>query len=484
MSRGVAIKSVRWTASGNMVRTILATIQLLIVARLVSVAEFGLAVLVSSLVMLAQQISDAGFSSALIRFRDVTAGEKSSLFWFNALIGLVLSIVVALLGPSLARAFASERLVAMLYIVAPVFLAQGLYLQLRVLAEREMRFADVVKLEITSACGGFAVTVSLAVLGYGAFSVAWGQMANVIIQLALSWAFLTRDWRPEFHFQWQEISRFVPYGFDIFLVNLTTSLTIQLDVLISGLFFPKDVFGSFAQPRDLCLKVMSSINPVVTRVGLPVIAQLQDDPVRAGEVYLRVIRMSASVCFPIYAGMALLAGDLLPALLGRQWTEAAALMPYIALWFAFRCIVNPLGSYMYAMGRSRHALWYQVAFATVVAVAAYIGSQFGAVILAMSMAVAYLIFSEVCWFFVLRPISHVRFMAYHRQIYIPLLCTMLGAFTVELIRGAFSNGLWPLVGGLVAGGAVFSIASLTMNRTAVGEVSKLLGLSKFISSRQ
>lgn len=474
---GSGLQSVRWTAIGNFIRTVLATAQLLIIARLISVPEFGLAVLVSSMLLLAQQISDAGLSTALIRFRDVTDDEMSSLYWVNAAIGCVMAGLAIAAAPLLADAFTRPELTPMLRWAAIIFVAQGLFLQLRVLAERDLRFSEVVKVETSATAVGAGVAIALAFRGQGAISVVWGQVASALVQLALSWVMLTQSWRPRLHFRLAEVSRFVPYGLDILLVNLATALTVQIDMLIAGLYLPRQLFGSFAQPRDLSLKIMTAINPIITRVGLPIIAQHQDNPVRAGQVYLRVIRMSATVCFPVFAVMALLGPDLLPAMLGTKWAQAGALMPFIAAWFAIRCLVSPLGSYMYAMGRSRHALYYQVAFAVLVAAAAFAGARVGPIALALAMSGVYLIFVEVSWAAVLRPISKVNFLDYHRQFCLPLASTLLACGAVIGVRSLFGASAGVLAAALVAGIAVFAGASLLVNQAGVMELRRLLSMT-------
>lgn len=470
--------SVRWTAAGNLLRTLLSTAQLLVIARLVDVAEFGLAVLVGSLLLMVQQVADAGLSTALIRFRDVSDAEKSSLFWLNAALGAVLTVGMVLSAPLLAAAFAAPALAGMLRIAAVVFLAQGLFLQLRVLAERELRFGAVVRIELAGTASGFAVAVALALDGAGAMAVVWGQVASAMVQLACSFAFLTRDWRPTWHFRWTEAARFLPYGIDMFLVNLATALTVQIDVILAGLAFPKQAFGAFAQPRDLSLKVMTAINPVVTRVGMPLLARYQDEPAEAGRIYLRVVRMSASVCFPVYGAMAFLARDLLPLALGAKWGPAASLMPPIALWFALRSVVNSLGSYLTAMARSRLVLFYQIGFASIVAAAAWLGSRFGPVGLALAMAAAYLSFAMVAWGFVLRPISGVRFNAYFRQIALPALATLIGLGSALAARAVLGPGLPMLALASACGAGVFLLASYTVNRAGFDEVTRFLGLGR------
>ncbi|WP_267388057.1 lipopolysaccharide biosynthesis protein [Sphingomonas sp. GC_Shp_3] len=467
--------SVRWTAGGNILRSALMTVQLLIVARFLSVADFGLVILLVSLLQLAQNISDAGLSSALIRFRDVTEDEKSSLYWLNVSVGVVMALMTVASSPFIARFYAAPRLEAMLWIGSTLFVANGFYLQLRVLAERDLRFDTIIKVEVGSSALGFLVTVGLTVAKVGPFSVIWGQVATSISLLILAWLMLARAWRPSLHFAWADVRRFVPYGLDMLLVNAAISFTVQLDLLIAGVFFTKQQFGSFGQPRDLSMKIMTAINPVISRVGLPLMAREQHDPVRVGQIYLRMSRMSCSVCFPVYAALGLLGADVLPAVLGERWRSAGLLLPYISLWFALRSSVNPLGTYMYALGKSRAALYYQLAFAGLVAIAAWAGSRYGPIALSLGMASVYLVFIEVAWVAILRPLSSVGFVEYHRQILAPGV-PVIGAVMAVLLARLFAGGalLERTALSLASGGMVFMVMSLLLNREGVDEIVGLV----------
>lgn len=466
-----ARRSVRWTAAGNILRSILATLQLLIVARLLGVADFGLIILMMSLLQLAQSLSDAGLSSALIRFRDVTEDETSSLYWLNVMIGLGLALATVAVAPLLAHLYAAPRLTPMLWIASGMFVANGFTLQLRVLAERDLRFDAVIKVEVAASTIGFLVAVGLAFAHAGPFCVVWGQIATSASLLALSWMMLAGEWRPQLHFAWRDVSRFISYGFDMLLVNMAISLTTQLDLLIAGFVFAKPVFGSFGQPRDLAMKIMTAINPVILRVGLPLMARDQHDPVRVGALYLRVLRMSASVCFPVYAALGLFGADLLPLLLGERWRSAGRLLPYIAMWFALRATVNPLGTYLSALGKSRAALWYQLGFAALVAGAAWGSAMAGPVALSLAMAAVYFLFMEIAWLTVLRPLSAVRFLDYHRQIAAPALPVIAALGLFWLARTLLGSAALALV----PGAAAFLLLSLALNRRGVDEIMGLLG---------
>jgi O-antigen/teichoic acid export membrane protein len=145
------------------------------------------------------------------------------------------------------------------------------------------------------------------------------------------------------------------------------------------------------------------------------------------------------------------------------------------LWFALRSSVNPLGTYMYALGKSRAALYYQLAFAALVAVAAWVGSVHGPITLSLGMAAVYLVFIEVAWVAVLRPSSAVRFVEYHRQILAPGIPVIAAAIVVLLVRtyagGAFLERTALSVAG---GGTVFLILSFVLNRQGVDEIIGLV----------
>jgi hypothetical protein len=60
--------------------------------------------------------------------------------------------------------------------------------------------------------------------------------------------------------------------------NLVNTFNSQADICVGGRMLSAGALGSYSLPRELSLRLASIVNPIVTRVGLPVMAQVQGDP--------------------------------------------------------------------------------------------------------------------------------------------------------------------------------------------------------------
>lgn len=61
-------------------------------------------------------------------------------------------------------------------------------------------------------------------------------------------------------------------------------------------------------PKDLCLRI-GSIIPIITQVGLPVMAKAQGDDALLKRDYLQTVRMTASFIFFFYLSYLYRLGD-------------------------------------------------------------------------------------------------------------------------------------------------------------------------------
>ena len=77
----------------------------IILARLLTPAEFGLIGMLSLFVALAQTFLDSGFGMALIQKKDATYVDECSIFYFNILVGTLSVILLYFAAPLIAEFF-------------------------------------------------------------------------------------------------------------------------------------------------------------------------------------------------------------------------------------------------------------------------------------------------------------------------------------------------------------------------------------------
>lgn len=477
-SRSKAFSAVRWTGASAAIRAVSAFAQLAILARLLSPEQIGVAALAISIAQTALAIADFGISNALMHFQDVSRDEKSSLYWFNIGVACILTIGLFLLAPFIAEMYGHPGLFGLVAMVSLVFVINASGVQFRILAEKKLRFRSVAMIEIVAALVGVAAATTTAIYGAGEYAVAIGLLAQLTLTTVLNVTYLARDERPGLHFSFSEVRKFLVFGSHIVGVNLANTIAMQADILLSGRFFTATQVGFYAQPRDLTLRIALVINPIVTRIGLPLLATAQDDLNRVARMYSSILRMTSAVNFPIYGVMAVFAPEITHIILGAQWTASSELLRFLALWCLVRSIGNPVGSLLYAMGATRRALASSITVMVLAGISVGVGAQFGTSGIPLALAALYSALILPFWLLLVRPVCGIGLWQYHEPLIVAAAATFLASGAGWAAALPLENYLARLAVGSAVAGVAYLAASWVLNRPWIDSILELVGLRK------
>ena len=456
--------AVRWTATATFGRAGLQFIQFAILARLLTPDDFGLAALAMAMMALAQIFADMGISNAIIHRRKVSHEELSSLYWLNVMTGILLTFLFIVLSPFVASYYAEPRLQPVLAVTSVIFIFNAVGYQLRVIAEKELRFAPLARLELISTVLGFTAAVAVALAGGGVYALVASVVVYSAAACGLSWRWLALGWRPFWRMRFVEIRGFIGFGAYMIGNNLLNAIKTQADVLLGGRAFGAGTLGFYVLPRDLSLRIAGTINPVVTRVGLPVMSRLQDDRERLKSVYLQTLRMTASVNFPIYLALAVFAPEVVSLLFGSRWLESVPVLRILALWGLVRSTGNPVGSLLMAVGKARLSFLWNLGTTAIIVPALWLGLQYGVQGLAWALLATQVVLVIPIWFILVRPSSGASFREYQKPLVIPLLVAAGAVAVAHLAALPFEADYARLPAGLLAGGGAYFLFSKRFNR--------------------
>ncbi len=127
---------------------ILQSVSAIVLAHMLTPADFGLVAMVTAITGLGQAFADLGLSEATIQHPEIDHDQVSKLFWVNVGIGLMLTIITVCLAPFLAWFYHEPRLKAITCIVSITFLIGGLRVQHDALLRRNMRFLALASRDI------------------------------------------------------------------------------------------------------------------------------------------------------------------------------------------------------------------------------------------------------------------------------------------------------------------------------------------------
>lgn len=455
----------RWTASSAVVVTGLQLGQTLVLARVLMPSEFGLMAIAGALLAVIGLFSDMGFSRALIHYDDVSRDSLSSLYWLNLGIACGLMLLLLVAAPFVATLYDAPVLKGVLQVTSLIFPLTAAGQQFRTLAEKELRFAELAFNEV--AATGLAVVFAFAVAfaGGGVYALVVGVLVRSATSSVLAWHRLSGANRPTWRLQFADVSPYLRFGGYMVGESVANTLRRQADVFVGGLFASPSSLGLFAVPRDLSFRLSAVINPILTRVGFPIMSRVKNDSSKLRSIYLQTLHMTASVNFPLYMGLALFSDEVVALLYGSQWQGAGRYLRIMALWGLLRSIGNPVGSLIYASGRARLGFFWNSSLLVIVPPLLWLGAHAGGLAgLAWTLLILQGAIIIPAWRLLVYPLCGAGIRDYAGAFVAPLLLSVLATLPAYFVASMVDGNTTRVALGFATGAATYLALSLWLNR--------------------
>ena len=407
-----AAQGVRWTATASAVTAALQALQLVVLARLLAPAEFGLFATVAVVTGLTTFVAEAGLGPALVRRTDAPRQLQGTAHAVSLALGLACAALLYGAAAPLAQFYGRPALAPLVQAAAGVFLLQPLGLVFAHLLQRDLAFKALAGVDISTAVVATAVAVAAAALGYGAASLVAAQVAAALVRSLLLLALGVPRYGLQLGFDRTEARYLWRFGAFQIGDSWLGYLHSQLDVLLLGKLAGAEALGLYYAAKQLAYKPLQLINPVVTKVALPAFARVQHEPARLKRGYLAVVAALALVQVPVYGGLCVLAGPVLALVLGPGWQAAAPVLQLLALCMLLRSTINPVGSLLLARGHADRSLYWNLGVLALMAPTLALGAMGGALGMAAASLAAIAVLHVPAWAVLVRPHCGATFAEY------------------------------------------------------------------------
>lgn len=470
--------AIRWTTAGAVFRVVLQVAQVSVLARLLRPEDYGLMAMVAVVLSFAWVFADLGVSAAFVQKQTVTPEQRSSLFWLNLAVSAGLTVAMLALSPVLAWFFGDDRLVPLIMLSSVTFVLTALGQQVKMAAEKDLDFRPVMLLEMVTAILGLGVAVALALAGWGVYALVVSGIFSSIVGSALAWRFLARGWRPGWRLRREDVRPFLGFGSALIGNKLINQVLVTVDIILGGRLLSASQLGLYSVPRNLAFQVQNIINPIITRVGFPLIAQVQADLDRVRSIYLKTMSMTAATNAPIYLGAAAFAPECVAVLLGPGWEPAGELLRLLALWGGLRALGNPVGSLLLGMGRADLSLRWVLAVAGIILPAIAVGSLWAAAGMAWALLLLQVGLFVPAWFFLVRPLCRAGLLEYTDASLRPFVLAGLAIAPGLALSRLVDGAILRLVLGIATAVPLYLLLSVRLNREWIGAMQELLHLRR------
>ncbi len=358
----------------------------ILLAHLLLPRDFGLAGLAIVFSGIALGFSDVGLGAAIIQKKELTEEDRSTVFWVTAMVGGALTLVGVGISPLIASFFSNPQVMPLFSVLSLSFLFASLGQTQRALLTREMSFRSLELRNIAATVVGAVAALIFALAGFGA----WAIIAQVVFTSGVSTLMLwtVSPWRPSLVFSRERFRPLGAFGLKTLMMRMLVWVNTNGDNLLVGRFIGSTALGIYAIAYNVMVLPTSNITAPLRDVLYAAFARLQHDSQRLGEVWLRVNNIAGSLLVPAFLGLAAVAPDFVPAVLGPHWHAAIPVLQLLSLGGAAGSLQAFNGQVYQALGRPGLFLRF-MCFGTAVMFGAFVvGLTWGVVGVAGSYAVA------------------------------------------------------------------------------------------------
>ena len=446
----------RVAAQGGLVALRVGSIMVL--ARLLEPADFGLVNMVTVVTGVLGLFRDAGLSTVTVQRPTISDAQVSALFWLNLLLGALLMALSIAMAPALTVFYHEPRLFWVAFAIGAGFLFNGASVQHIALLQREMRFTALAIVDVVSFVISVAVSVSMAMLGYGYWALVAMAVSLSITSCAAAWAIA--GWMPGPPRRGVGMVSMMRFGGIVSVNGFLMYIAYNTDKLLLGRFAGAEALGLYGRAYQ-CVSVPTDVlHQAVSGVAVSALSRLQTDAGRFKSYFLKGYSVFVAVTIPITVACALFAKDIVYVLLGPKWTAAAALFRILAPTVGAFALINPVGWLLFATGQVGRALRMALVIAPLLIAACSAGLAYGSVGVAIgfSATMTALIVPLVVWGLhdSVVPPGEVA-----QTVKAPALAALV-ATVIALPAALRFGGLIPPVPRLACEGALFSVSYILL----------------------
>ena len=342
-----AVRGTTWTYIAFYSGKLIVFISTVILARLLTKDDFGVVGYAVTVISFLDVMKELGIGSALIYHKDNNVA--STAFWLNIGVSTSLCALVWVGAPWVGVFFRDPRAVWVTRILALNFPISSIGSTHETLLIKQLAFNRKFIPDFAQAMSKGIVSVVLAALGFGPWSLIIGQLSGTLVSDVVDWILV--PWRPAFTIVREAARSLLRFGLPMVGVNIVAMIVLNVDYLLVGRYLGPARLGVYTVAFRIPELVVLEFCAIVASVVFPVFTKIRDDADALRRGFQQTARYVALVTVPIGLGVALLSKPFLLVVFGQKWLEAAPVMTAISIYALLLSLGFNAGDVYKAQGR-------------------------------------------------------------------------------------------------------------------------------------
>lgn len=347
--RRLAVRGAAATVGAQGLTLAVRLVSTVVLARLLTPADFGVVTMVTTFSLLLTSFGINGFTEAIIQRDRIDRHLASNLFWVSLAIGSVLTIGFAAVGPILARLYRNPLVGPVaVAISAAIFVGSASIIHIALL-KRSMRFAAVSANDVVAAAVNTAVSILLALKGWGYWALVAGIVSQAISSTIGAWCIC--GWIPSLPRRGVQTGAILGFAANVYGRFSANYFARNFDNLLIGWKFNAASLGFYKKAYDLFALSATQLTGPLHNVALAALSRLKHDPARFKRQLTNSLSIVAFIGMAVGADLTIVGKDGVRLVLGPNWSESGRIFELLGPGIGIMLLYNTVGWIHLSIGK-------------------------------------------------------------------------------------------------------------------------------------
>ena len=288
-------KGLFWGGISGGVQQILALVIGIVLARHLLPADYGMVAMLTVFSLLAANLEESGFTSAIAIKKNVGDRDYNAVLWFSLILSVVLYGVLWFAAPLISMFNHTPELTKLArvsflgFVVSSLGIAQSAYLFRNLMVKQRMIATFI------AVCTAGVVGIVLVLRGFAYWGLVAQDLTYKFMIVLMYWTL--SPWRPRMQFDLKPIREMFGFSSKILATNVLTTLNNQFLQAQLGHYFPRHEVGLYSQANKWNTMGYSLITTTMSSVAQPVLAKAGEES-RQKLVFRKMVRFTSFLSFP------------------------------------------------------------------------------------------------------------------------------------------------------------------------------------------
>ncbi|BEG99859.1 lipopolysaccharide biosynthesis protein [Bacteroides sedimenti] len=339
------------------------------IARILSPDDYALVGMLAIFMALANIVIESGFSAALIRKKDATEKDYSSVFYFNLGASILAYLVLFVCAPYIAEFYNQPSLTLIARIVFLALPINSLSLIQTTILTKQINFKKLTKVNFISLIVSSLLALYMAYAGYGVWTLVMQPVSLAVVRTILLW--IMSSWRPVREFSLLSIKDLFAFASNLMLSSIINTGFQNAYSVFIGKIYPLQQLGYYSQANKMCDMGVSTIYGSIQNATFPIFSSIQDEKERLLRAYRKTIRLTSFLTFPAMTGLILVSEPFIRVALTDKWAFSVPFLQLLCLGGIFNILATINGNFLKVNGRSDIILKLDISKIAITAIALF-----------------------------------------------------------------------------------------------------------------